>query len=106
MPGVDRLGCSTALRNVYLGGSQLRYHLLRTMLLRLWHQIALLRLRPIAQIMTQNVDSFEGGRSTGRGILVITEREKDIYSTPGGRQITWSELRYHLSTILSGLYSL
>ena len=38
--------------------------------------------------------------------MVITEREKDIYSTPGGRQITWSELRYHLSTILSGLYSL
>ncbi len=33
------------------------------MLLRLWHQIALLRLRPVALIMTQNVDSFEGGRS-------------------------------------------
>ena len=37
--------------------------LLRTVLLRSWHQIALLQLRPSALIITQNVDSFEGGRS-------------------------------------------
>jgi alpha-L-glutamate ligase-like protein len=30
----------------------------------------------------------------------------DVYRTPGGRLITWSELRHHFSTIITGLYSL
>ena len=44
--------------------------------------------------------------AAGRGILVIAKREKDEYFTPGGRGISWSDLSYHLSAILSGLYSL
>ena len=44
--------------------------------------------------------------AAGRGILVILKRNEEYYFTPGGRGISWSDLRYHLSTILSGLYSL
>jgi alpha-L-glutamate ligase-like protein len=42
----------------------------------------------------------------GRGILVVERREGDSFITPGGRVYSWSDLHYHLSTILSGLYSL
>ena len=42
----------------------------------------------------------------GRGIIVIAEREGANFITPGGRVYCWSDLHYHLSTILSGLYSL
>ena len=44
--------------------------------------------------------------SEGRGILVITRREGDRWITSGGEQLTASEIQYHLSTILAGLYSL
>ena len=44
--------------------------------------------------------------AAGRGIIVIAKRQGDLFVTSGGREITWSDLRYHLSTILSGLYSL
>ena len=44
--------------------------------------------------------------AAGRGIVVIASREGDNFITSGGRVITWSDLRYHLSTIISGLYSL
>ncbi len=44
--------------------------------------------------------------AAGRGILVISHHNGESYFTPGGREISWSDLRYHLSTILSGLYSL
>ncbi|MAT72414.1 MAG: alpha-L-glutamate ligase-like protein [Planctomycetaceae bacterium] len=42
----------------------------------------------------------------GRGIIVISSREGNSFFTPGGREITSGDLRYHLSTTLSGLYSL
>jgi alpha-L-glutamate ligase-like protein len=44
--------------------------------------------------------------AAGRGILVIARRNGDDFETSGGRIVTWADLRYHLSTILSGLYSL
>jgi alpha-L-glutamate ligase-like protein len=42
----------------------------------------------------------------GRGIVVIAGHEGDQYVTPGGERFTLVELRYHLATILAGLYSL
>ncbi|MEX2310001.1 MAG: alpha-L-glutamate ligase-like protein [Pirellulales bacterium] len=44
--------------------------------------------------------------AAGRGIIVINRRKSKDYETPGGRVISEGELDYHLSTILSGLYSL
>jgi alpha-L-glutamate ligase-like protein len=44
--------------------------------------------------------------AAGRGIIVIASRAGNTFYTPGDREITWSDLRYHLSAILSGLYSL
>ena len=42
----------------------------------------------------------------GRGIIVINEQCGDIFTTSSGEQLHLDDLRYHLSTILSGLYSL
>ncbi|MCA9236230.1 MAG: alpha-L-glutamate ligase-like protein [Planctomycetales bacterium] len=42
----------------------------------------------------------------GRGIVVISSREGNFFITPGGRVISGGDLRYHLATTLSGLYSL
>jgi alpha-L-glutamate ligase-like protein len=42
----------------------------------------------------------------GRGIVVVAARKGSDYETAGGRTISHSELTYHISTILSGLYSL
>jgi alpha-L-glutamate ligase-like protein len=44
--------------------------------------------------------------AAGRGILVIARRKGSDYETPSGRLVTPGDLDYHLSTILSGLYSL
>ncbi len=44
--------------------------------------------------------------AAGRGIIVIARREGEDFETPSGRRINTGEIRYHLSTILSGLYSL
>ena len=44
--------------------------------------------------------------AAGRGIIVIAKRNGKDYETAGGRLISHSELTYHISTILSGLYSL
>ena len=44
--------------------------------------------------------------AAGRGIIVIARRKGADYETPSGRIITIGDLEYHLSTILSGLYSL
>src|SRR4029079_5831912 len=44
--------------------------------------------------------------AAGRGIVVTARRNGDDYETSSGRIITQSELEYHISTILSGLYSL
>lgn len=42
----------------------------------------------------------------GRGIVVVVEHHQGQFTTSGGQKPTASDLRYHLSTILSGLYSL
>ncbi len=42
----------------------------------------------------------------GRGILVITGREGEVWEQANGHHITFNEIRYHVSNILSGLYSL
>jgi alpha-L-glutamate ligase-like protein len=44
--------------------------------------------------------------AAGRGIIVIARKKGKDYETPSGRIITEGDLDYHLSTILSGLYSL
>ena len=44
--------------------------------------------------------------AAGRGIIVIARRRGEDYITPSRRVITWSDLRYHIATSLSGLYSL
>ena len=42
----------------------------------------------------------------GRGIIVIAGRRGDRWLTSSAEELTLDELRYHLSAILSGLYSL
>ena len=44
--------------------------------------------------------------AAGRGIVVIARRDGSSVFTAGGREITASDMRYHLSTVISGLYSL
>src|SRR3954453_19560436 len=44
--------------------------------------------------------------AAGRGIIVIAGRNGSDYTTSSGRNISQGELNYHISTILSGLYSL
>ena len=44
--------------------------------------------------------------AAGRGIVVIARRHGNDFETASGRVVTWGDLRYHVSTILSGLYSL
>ncbi len=44
--------------------------------------------------------------SGGKGVLVITNYENEIFRTASGREITYAEVYQHISNILSGLYSL
>lgn len=44
--------------------------------------------------------------AAGRGVLVVVAHDGSECRTPSGRTIRWSEARYHVSTILSGLHSL
>jgi alpha-L-glutamate ligase-like protein len=44
--------------------------------------------------------------AAGRGIVVVAHRRGTDYETSSGRVISAGEMQYHLSTILSGLYSL
>jgi alpha-L-glutamate ligase-like protein len=44
--------------------------------------------------------------SEGRGILVIAESHHDGWITANGRHVSTSDMRYHLSAILAGLFSL
>jgi alpha-L-glutamate ligase-like protein len=44
--------------------------------------------------------------AAGRGIVVIARKKGKDYETPSGRLLSEADLDYHLSTILSGLYSL
>jgi alpha-L-glutamate ligase-like protein len=44
--------------------------------------------------------------AAGRGILVVAGRRREGFKTPSGNLITYSDFRYHVSTILSGLHSL
>ena len=44
--------------------------------------------------------------AAGRGVVVISDRDGEQFVTSDGRRVSPAELRYHLSTILSGLYSL
>jgi len=44
--------------------------------------------------------------AAGRGVLVIADSEGQQFVTSDGRKMSPAEVRYHLSTILSGLYSL
>lgn len=44
--------------------------------------------------------------SGGRGIIVVAEHDGEKFRTPGGAEFELADVRYHLSTIISGLYSL
>ena len=44
--------------------------------------------------------------SAGRGIIVVARRNGSDFETSSGRKLSEGELIYHISTILSGLYSL
>ncbi len=44
--------------------------------------------------------------AAGRGIVVIAQKKGKDYETPSGKLLSEGDLDYHLSTILSGLYSL
>jgi alpha-L-glutamate ligase-like protein len=44
--------------------------------------------------------------AAGRGIIVIAQKNGNDYESPSGRKFSVGDLDYHLSTILSGLYSL
>lgn len=47
-----------------------------------------------------------GAGSEGRGIVVVVGREGDAFLTAGGQRLPAADVRYHLATILAGLYSL
>ena len=44
--------------------------------------------------------------AAGRGVLVVAGRDGDAFIASGEERLTIEGLRYHLSTILSGIYSL
>lgn len=44
--------------------------------------------------------------SAGRGIIVVAGHNGDEFTTSSGEKVGLADLRYHLGTILSGLYSL
>ncbi len=44
--------------------------------------------------------------ASGRGVLIIVGRSDTHFHTAQGDILSWEEIRYHTSTILSGLYSL
>ena len=44
--------------------------------------------------------------AAGRGILVVAEQVGDVFVSPSGRGLSWGDVRYHLSTVISGLHSL
>lgn len=44
--------------------------------------------------------------SGGRGIVVIASHDAETFMTAGGTKLSLSDLQYHLSSILSGLFSL
>ena len=42
----------------------------------------------------------------GRGIMVVVDKAEDHFVSPSGKKTSLGDFQYHLSTILSGLYSL
>lgn len=44
--------------------------------------------------------------SGGDGVIVITDRYDDLFKKSDGRLISYEDIQYHISNILSGIYSL
>jgi alpha-L-glutamate ligase-like protein len=44
--------------------------------------------------------------SEGRGILVVAQHDREEFETSSGQRLELADVRYHLATVLSGLYSL
>lgn len=67
------------------------------------HDVKLLKeiLRPHAQFVIKPVKG-----SGGKGILVITEIEHNLYFKPSGDAVQLEDIERHVSNILSGLHSL
>ena len=67
------------------------------------HDVKLLKeiLDPHAQFVIKPVKG-----SGGKGILVITEHDHNLYFKPSGDAIRLADIERHVSNILSGLYSL
>lgn len=59
--------------------------------------------------MMKNLESFvvkPAGGAGGQGILLITDRQAGGFVTAGGKPLSVTELNFHISEILSGIYSL
>lgn len=59
--------------------------------------------------MIKEIDDFvikPACGAAGRGVMVIAEHVGEVFVTPSGNGLRWSEVRYHLSTVISGLHSL
>jgi len=65
-------------------------------------------LKNLSEIIGQRLEFVvkPAGGSGGRGVLVIVGRNDGLFKTAKGQRISLTELRYHISTTLSGLFSL
>jgi len=66
------------------------------------------QLRDVNEMLEKHLDFVvkPAHGSGGDGILVISGRSRQMYRNANGSLVTEGELRYHVSTILSGVYSL
>ena len=59
--------------------------------------------------MIKEIDDFvikPASGAAGRGVMVVAEHVGEVFVTPSGNGLRWSEVRYHLCTVISGLHSL
>lgn len=65
-------------------------------------------IRRLSAIVAERPDFVlkPAGGSEGRGIIVVAEHDREQFVTPGGHRYSLADLQYHLSTVLSGLFSL
>jgi len=67
------------------------------------HTFDLRKLDPISKLREFVVKPACG--TAGKGILTITRRKEDAWLTVNSASLTLSDIRYHLSNILAGLFS-
>lgn len=64
--------------------------------------------RKFSQVIAEVPDFVvkPSGGAGGRGIVVVVQHDGDTFTKPSGETMTVGDLRHHLSSIISGLYSL